>query len=125
MELRWPTWIGVVAESLNVQRRFYRDTLGFNEVEGSHEWVQLGLPGGGLFEIVQRDGSPQYDARRYQVGFTVEDIRAARIELIRRGVKPISDIQGEESDSENLWCYFRDAERNVFEITQWLNGGSR
>lgn len=124
MELRWPTWIGVVAEDLERQRRFYRDTLGFRETGGSKGWIHLEIPGGGLFELIQQDPSPQYGSKRYQVGFTVADIRAARDELIRRGVTPLSEIEGEESGSPNLWCYFRDPEGNVFEITQWLDDES-
>jgi catechol-2,3-dioxygenase len=119
LELSWPTWIGVVAADLERQRRFYRDTLGFQETGGSEGWVHFEVPGGGLFELIQRDPSPQYGATRYQVGFTVEDIRAARAELVRRGVTPLSEIEGEESGSPNLWCYFRDPEGNVFEITEW------
>jgi catechol 2,3-dioxygenase-like lactoylglutathione lyase family enzyme len=121
MEVAWPTWIGVVVDDLEEQRSFYRDRLGFREIGGSEDWVHLEVPGGGLFELIRRDPSPQYDTRRFQVGFTVEDIHAARDELVRRGVEPISDIEGgEESGSSNMWCYFRDAEGNVFEITQWL-----
>jgi catechol-2,3-dioxygenase len=120
VELRWPTWIGVVAEDLEQQRRFYRDTLGFRETESSGSWVQFEIPGGGLFELIQQDPSPQYDTKRYQVGFTVADIHAAREELVGRGVATFSQIEGDESGSANLWCYFRDPEGNVFEITQWL-----
>ena len=120
MELRWPTWIGVVADDLEKQRRFYRDVVGFAESGHGAGWVHLDVAGGGLFEIIQRDPSPQYDTPRVQVGFTVADIRAARDELIHRGVEPVSGIEGEYSGSTNLWCYFRDSERNVFEITQWL-----
>lgn len=120
VELRWPSWIGVVAEDLERQHRSYRDTLGFRELGRSEDWVQFELPDGGLFELIQRDPSPQYDAGRYQVGFTVDDIHAAREELVRRGVTPLSEIEGEESSSRNLWCYFRDPEGNVFEITERL-----
>jgi catechol-2,3-dioxygenase len=120
MALSWPSWIGVVAEDLERQRAFYRDALGFQETGSGDGWVHLEVPGGGLFELIERDTLPQYDDKRYQVGFTVPDIRAARAELLQRGVEPISDIEGEEAGSSNLWCYFRDAEANVFEITQWL-----
>ena len=122
VELKWPTWIGVVAEDLEEQRRFYRETLGFRETENSGSWVQFEIPGGGLFEVIQEDPSPQYDTKRYQVGFTVADIHAAREELVRRGVTTLSEIEGGESDTQNLWCYFRDPEGNVFEITQWVEG---
>jgi catechol 2,3-dioxygenase-like lactoylglutathione lyase family enzyme len=58
VELRWPTWIGVVAEDLEQQRRFYRDKLGFREIESSESWAQFEIPGGGLFELIQQDPSP-------------------------------------------------------------------
>jgi catechol-2,3-dioxygenase len=123
VELRWPTWIGVVAEDLEEQRRFYRDTLGFRETESSGGWIEFEIPGGGLFEVIQQDPSPQYETKRYQVGFTVADIHAAREELVRRGVTTLSEIEGGDSETQNLWCYFRDPEGNVFEITEWIAMG--
>jgi hypothetical protein len=86
MELGWPTWIGVVVDDLEKQRRFYRDALGFRETGSSEGWVHMEFPSGGLFELIQRDPSPQYEATRYQVGFTVQDLKVTREELIRRGV---------------------------------------
>jgi hypothetical protein len=63
-----------------------------------------------MFELIQRDALPQYDDKRYQVGFTVEDIHAARAELISRGAAPLTEIEPTEPGSHNLWCYFRDSE---------------
>jgi predicted enzyme related to lactoylglutathione lyase len=116
VQARWPTWIGVVAEDMERQARFYRDVLGLAETDAGDDWVQFELDGG-TFEILQRSALPQYDARRVQVGFTVDDIVAARAQLIRAGVEAISDIEGGE-DSRSRWCYFRDPEGNTFEITQ-------
>jgi extradiol dioxygenase family protein len=62
--LGWPTWIGVVVDDLDVQRRFYRDTLGLQESGSGPGWVHFDL-GGDLFELVQRGETPQYDAARY------------------------------------------------------------
>jgi catechol 2,3-dioxygenase-like lactoylglutathione lyase family enzyme len=114
-------WIGVVTDDLERQRHFYEHVLGFRETS-SEGWLHLHVPGGGLFELIQRDPSPQYESRRYQIGFTVDDIRAARDQLIRRGVEAISEIDGDEAGSTNLWCYFRDPERNV---SRSLNGSGR
>jgi hypothetical protein len=50
----------------------------------------------------------------------VEDIEAARNHLLEVGAEQISDIEG-DSESRNRWCYFRDPEGNVFEITRWLD----
>jgi catechol 2,3-dioxygenase-like lactoylglutathione lyase family enzyme len=114
--LHWPTWIGVVADDLEAQRRFYRDVLGLRELESGDDWLQFDLDGK-VFELVERSELPQYDERRYQVGFTVDDIRAARAELVGRGVEAISEIEG-DPDGGAAWCYFRDPEGNVFELTQ-------
>jgi catechol-2,3-dioxygenase len=115
--LGWPTWIGVVAEDLEAQRRFYRDTLALKETEAGDGWVQFDL-GGRMLEVIGRTSDPQYESHRYQVGFSVENIRGAREELIEAGVEALTGIEG-GSDTENLWCYFRDPEGNVFEITEW------
>ena len=123
--LGWPTWIGVVASDLEAQRRFYRETLGLRETGAGPGWVQFDM-GGKMFEVIQRDATAQYGAPRYQVGFTVEDIESARAELIRRGVEPLTEIEPTEpGETANRWCYFRDPEGNVFEITQWLRRKSR
>ena len=117
--VEWPTWIGVVAENLERQRRFYRDTIGFKETGAGDGWVHFDV-NGHLFEVIQRTDDPVYDAARYQVGFTVDDIEAARADLIAAGVKPLSEVEG-GPESPNRWCYFSDPEGMVFEITQWTH----
>ena len=114
----WPTWIGVVVDDLEAQAAFYRDTLGLHEEERGEGWVQFDVDGG-LFEVIERSTLPQYERPRFQVGFDVGDVEAVRAALIAGGVEPISDIEG-DADADNRWCYFRDPEGNVFEITQWL-----
>ena len=66
---------------------------------------------------LRRSSDPEYDAPRYQVGFVVDDIRAARDELLARGVEAVTDVK-EASDGTASRAYFRDPEGNVFEITQ-------
>ena len=108
----WPTWIGVVVDDMERMAAFY-EVLGIPRTDTGDDWIQLDLEGR-TFEILQRSGLPQYDGRRFQVGFDVTDIEAARDALIEAGAEPISDILG----GDNRWAYFRDPEGNVFEITQ-------
>jgi catechol 2,3-dioxygenase-like lactoylglutathione lyase family enzyme len=117
LRLEWPCWIGVVVEDLAEQRRFYRDVLGFAELNVGPDWVHFDLGKGNLLELVQRSDDPQYDRTRYQVGYAVSDILSARRELISRDVVPISDVEG-TTDGGGRWCYFRDPEGNVFEIKE-------
>jgi catechol 2,3-dioxygenase-like lactoylglutathione lyase family enzyme len=117
MRLGWPCWIGVVADDLDRQRRFYREILGFTETAVGPDWVQFDLSDSRVFEIVQRSDLPQYDQARYQVGYAVEDIEDARDGLIARGMQPVSDLEG-SAVAGGRWCYFRDVEGNVFELKE-------
>jgi catechol-2,3-dioxygenase len=117
--LKWPNWIGVVAEDLEAQRRFYRDVLGLKELSEGEGWVQFDMGWPNLLELIRRSAEPQYDQPRYQTGFAVGDIRTSREELIARGLETVTEIEG-GPDAGGYWCYFRDREGNVFEISQRL-----
>jgi catechol 2,3-dioxygenase-like lactoylglutathione lyase family enzyme len=122
LDLGWPRWIGVVAEDLQAQRRFYRDVLGRSELEASEEWVEFDMGAGRKLEVLALDpDAPQYADRGYKVGFTVDDISVAADELVARGVERVSVIEG-GPQSGQYWCYFRDGEGNLFEITQKVEG---
>jgi catechol-2,3-dioxygenase len=122
--LGWPSWIGVVCEDLESQRRFYREVLGFRELGASRDWVQFEMGGGRLVELVRRRADPQYDRARYQVGYVVDDIEAWRTRLVNAGVSALTPILGEPATDER-WCYFRDLEGNVFEIKERKSRRSR
>jgi catechol 2,3-dioxygenase-like lactoylglutathione lyase family enzyme len=119
-DLGWPNWIGVVTRDLEAQRRFYRDVLGLRELQGGSDWVWFDMGEGRLFELLELDPEqPQYDQVRYQAGFVVKDIGVAAKELVARDVEQVTDVQG-GPESRQYWCYFRDPEGNLFEITQPL-----
>lgn len=117
VSLGWPSWIGIVADDLDRQRRFYRDVLGFTEIDEGPGWVQFDFGDGRLVEVLQRSDEPQYDEVRCQVGYEVADIVAARDALIAKGVEPISGLLGDAAGGRR-WCYFRDSEANVFELKE-------
>ncbi len=116
MDLGFPSWVGVVCEDLDGQRRFYEDVLGMPVVREGEDFVELDLGPGTMFELIRRSPDPEYDGVRYQVGFAVDDIEVTRRELIARGVTPISEIQGIKG--EGRWAYFKDPEGNVFELKE-------
>jgi predicted enzyme related to lactoylglutathione lyase len=117
MNLGWPCWVGVVAEDLDAQHRFYRDVLGLSEVAAGPGWVQFGFGDAGVLELVKRSAEPQYDQPRYQIGYTVADLASAREELVSRGVQQVTEIEGDAATG-GRWCYFRDTEGNIFEIKE-------
>jgi catechol 2,3-dioxygenase-like lactoylglutathione lyase family enzyme len=114
--LRWPIWIGVVCDDLEKQRRFYRDSLGLSELQAGDGWVWFDF-GGRLLELLARSPLPQYDQRRVTFAFEVDDIHAARADLIRRGVEPVTEVEGGPK-SLQYWTYFKDGEGNLFELVQ-------
>jgi len=116
---RWPNWLGVVVEDLEGQRAFYGNVLGLAESDAGEDWVQFDMGGPDLFELLRRSDEPQYDRPRFQPGFAVGDIHAARARLIERGAEAITDVEGGPG-SGGYWCYFRDPEGNVFELSQRL-----
>lgn len=122
MELKWPNWIGIVVEDLEAQGRFYAEVLRLKELGSGEDYVQFDMGWPNLLELIRRSDQPQYDRPRFQTGFTVEDIHSAREELIARGVEAVTEIEG-GPESSGYWCYFRDPEGNVFEISQRLGKG--
>jgi catechol 2,3-dioxygenase-like lactoylglutathione lyase family enzyme len=116
--LGWPTWVGVVVEDLEAQRRFWVALLGEPSYIGP-DYVQFDMGEGRTFELLERSTDPEYERVRFQVGFEVEDIGSARDELIERGAEPITEISAEAGSP---WAYFRDPEGNVFEIKQGRDG---
>jgi catechol 2,3-dioxygenase-like lactoylglutathione lyase family enzyme len=121
-QLQWPNWIGLVVRDLEGQRGFYRDVLGFSEMAADADWVQFDLGWPNLLELIRVGSAPQYDRPRYQPGFAVDDIHAARERLVAQGVEAISGVEGDAAAGGH-WCYFRDPEGNVFEISQRLGAG--
>jgi catechol 2,3-dioxygenase-like lactoylglutathione lyase family enzyme len=121
-ELKWPNWIGVVVEDLETQRRFYRDALGLAELGAGDGWVHFDMRFPNILELLQRSDEPEYDQRRYQVGYATDDIHATREALLARGVEQVTELDG-GPEAQGYWCYFRDAEGNIFELSQRL--GSR
>ena len=121
-DVKWPNWLGVIVEDLEVQRRFYRDALGLSELSAGDGWVHFDMGFPNVFELLQRSDEPEYDRPRFQPGFAVDDIHSVRGRLIAQGVEPLTEIDG-GPESQGYWCYFRDAEGNVFEISQRLGQG--
>lgn len=116
---RWPNWLGLVVDDLEGQRQFYRNVLGLAELDSGEDWVQFDMGGPNLFELLRKSDLPRYDRLRFQPGFAVGDIHAARARLIELGAEAITQIEGGPG-SGGYWCYFRDPEGNVFEISQRL-----
>jgi predicted enzyme related to lactoylglutathione lyase len=121
-KLRWPCWLGVVADDFERQRRFYRDVLGLKETKAGDGFAWFELDGR-LFEVLEKRPIPQYDQRRVSFAFEVDDIVEAREQLVARGVRPVTGVEG-GPEAEQYWAYFEDAEGNLFELVQRVRAGT-
>jgi predicted enzyme related to lactoylglutathione lyase len=120
--LKWPNWIGVVVDDMPTQRRFYRDVLGLTEFGIGDDWIHFDMGFPNILELLRRSEDPEYDRPRFQPGFAVNDIGVVQGRLIEAGAQAITDIDG-GPESQGYWCYFRDPEGNVFEISERLGQG--
>ena len=69
--LGWPTWIGVVADDLEKQRRFYRDALGL------HEYAAYAAPNGGRVTLLEAGRATIELADSAQAEF-IDDVEVGR-----------------------------------------------
>ncbi|MFL5736333.1 MAG: VOC family protein [Actinomycetota bacterium] len=114
-----PVWIGIVADDFEKERAFYRDVLGFEETREREGYVWF-RAGDATLELAQQNYHHRETRRAgTAVGFRVDDVDAARAELVSRGAEPLTEIQGGLKAGAR-WCYFRDPEGNTFQITQEL-----
>ncbi len=112
--LGWPTWIGVVVEDLDRERRFWGKLLGVPEDHSGDDFVSFKTSDGRWFELIERSEDTEYDEPRFQVGFAVDDIQSAFEQMVQGGIDAITPIYGDKEP----WAYFRDPERRVFAIKQ-------
>lgn len=116
--LRWPNWLGLVVDDLDAARRFYGEVLDLEAIDQGDHWVQFDMGEHRIFELLRRDPEQaQYDRARFQPGFEVADIHRARERLVALGTRPVTEIEG-GPEHGGYWCYFRDPEGHVFEISQ-------
>ena len=114
----WPDWLGLVVDDLDEARRFYVGLLGREPAATGDDWIQFDMGAGRIFELLRRDeGRAQYERARFQPGFPVDDMAAATERLTALGAAQISGVEG-GPEHGGLWCYFRDPQGHVFELTQ-------
>lgn len=89
------------------------------------------LPGHGesgpTLEIFQYDpAEPRREALVNRPGFghlafAVDDVRAARDEVIRWGGRPVGEVVTVQiaSGAQVTWCYITDPEGNILELQAW------
>jgi catechol 2,3-dioxygenase-like lactoylglutathione lyase family enzyme len=94
---------------------FLQGTLGFKIEHSDDQITALTLPNGDRFEVFSPDEPDHtYFTTGPVAGFAVDDVDAARKELMAAGVELLGDV---ESESGYAWQHFRAPDGNIYEIT--------
>jgi catechol 2,3-dioxygenase-like lactoylglutathione lyase family enzyme len=121
MEVKGVRWIGVETDRLSDMRAFATEVLGLRVVgEDTAEFVELGMADGAKLELfgsaAVADGPWLFASNPVVAGFLVDDIKAAREELIRTpGVELLGDLR--ILPDGYAWQHFRAPDGHVYELT--------
>ena len=109
------TWAGVRSPDLKSAAHFFTEVLELSVSYQNNGVVQFELPSGQLFEVFGSE-SRFYPLHACPVlAFQVEDVKAARTELISQGVAFVTDVEGNELEA---WTYFRGPDGLLYELWQ-------
>lgn len=130
MHIRRISFLGVQTEQFDAMTTFVRDVLGLSAGHLDDGWGVFRLESGDRdFVEVYRPG--QYDERLFPaaataptVAFAVDDLLAARAELVVAGIEIVADVvwAAEAFDNPKLegygWLFFRAPDGNVYALQQ-------
>jgi catechol 2,3-dioxygenase-like lactoylglutathione lyase family enzyme len=117
------TFVGVKTERYDQMADFTRDVLGLAQRRRDDGWAvhRLGSEGQDFFEVF-RPG--QYDERMLPadagaltIGLEVDDLVAARAELVAAGLEEVTDITWANKAGFG-WLFFRAPDGNLYALQQ-------
>jgi catechol 2,3-dioxygenase-like lactoylglutathione lyase family enzyme len=98
------------AKNMKTMTRFYEEQLGLTVIHRSDDFVDL--DGGACRIALHRTGTPK--PGRTKICFYVEDVSAARAELVKRGIKMGKDPG---SGAGLKLCDAKDPEGNIIQLS--------
>ncbi|MGH7691989.1 MAG: VOC family protein [Candidatus Dormibacteria bacterium] len=118
MKVLGVNWVGLRSDDFAACRGFFSEVMGMNVSLERQDFAVFQLPDGGKLEIFGPQGpaSPaQFQDAPVVAGFWVEDIEAARRELVAGGAELLGGVGGDPTGYR--WQHFRTPEGRVFEIS--------
>ncbi len=113
MRVKGLCWVGIGTDRDRETLRLFTEVMGLEvETEGEEQAI-LRTDNGDQVEIFGRDGRGKTLNRPPTIAFEVEDVAAAREELIAAGVEPVGEIG---SWNGHEWLYFRSPDGYLFEV---------
>jgi catechol 2,3-dioxygenase-like lactoylglutathione lyase family enzyme len=114
MKVKGFSWVGVGTSSFDETVAFFTDVMGMDIAVSEKPVAMLDAGSGAVLEIFG-EGSTRGKALTTPpaIGFEVDDVRAARDELVANGVELVGDV-GSWNGFE--WLYFRGPEGYLFVV---------
>ena len=107
------SWVGVATDDFERSLRFFRDVLGLEPwVRGEGQAI-LKTASGQQLEIFGRDEREKELTASPVIAFEVDDLDAAREDLLSAGIELIGDVGRWNGFA---WQYFRSPDGHIFEI---------
>jgi hypothetical protein len=119
MKVTGISWVGVKTERFGPLRTFCREVLGLPVRHESDDFVVFRLPDGDQLELFgpRADVPPeQFASNRVVCGFLVDDLEAARAELVDAGAELLGGLERNERTGY-AWQHFRGPDGLVYELT--------
>ena len=116
MSISGYSWVGIRTDDFEATTRFFEEKLGLTLTwrSGDAEVAHFQLPGGQLFEVFGPNDAGVHATNCPVVGFDVEDVRAARDELMQLGVEFVTEV--EEGEAGASWVYFRGPDGQLYQL---------
>ena len=116
-------WIGILVHDYEATCNFLRDGLGLEQEwrDDSKEITMFRFPSGQSIEVYGPSNRTRKAKYQYfngpVIGIEVDDIEAAREELMAKGVEFVSEIEGLD-DGSVKWTYFWGLDGQFYSLHQ-------
>jgi catechol 2,3-dioxygenase-like lactoylglutathione lyase family enzyme len=107
------SWVGIATDDFERSLRFFRDVLGLEPWVRGEEQAILKTASGQQLEIFGRDEREKELTASPVIAFEVDDLDAAREDLLSAGIELIGDVGRWNGFA---WQYFRSPDGHIFEI---------
>ena len=116
MRIKGVVWLGTRTERFDEMRNFLLEITGVEPRIDEAGFVVLDLASGDRLEVFgARPGDESFMVAPV-AGFLVDDLEAARAELVERGIELLDEIQ--RAEDGNCWSDFRAPDGHVYELTE-------
>ncbi len=115
MEVLGLDWVGTRTNRFPETVAFFEQVLGLPIGEQREDFVRLDLPDSSCLEVFgPEDADHPYFTTGPVVGFSVEDLEAARHDLVRHGIELLGPTRTEAGPAR--WQHFRAPDGYIYEV---------